>query len=199
MYPTKDEFKEFLKTRNVNWIIDHHIFDGLPFFSAHQPELHDQMVRSIAKGLGVPRGDIRVVGSARIGFSLSPHKYGDPFDQFSDIDIVVVSSTLFDPSWLDILESTRKSHSALRKSTRRQLTRHRELHFIYNGWIYPEKLPEALKIGERWLKTFNGLSHIPELATRTIGGRLYRTWDHARQYHVWSLQKVIEATSPQKN
>ena len=119
MYPTKEEFEELLRTREVDWIIDKHLFGGPPFYSSDQPDVHDRMIRALSTGLKVPRRDICVVGSARIGFSLSPPRFGEPFSQFSDIDIVVVSSALFDPSWLDILGSPRRNSSTLRHHTRR--------------------------------------------------------------------------------
>ena len=193
MYPTKEEFTKILSTRTLDWIIDNYLFSGLPFYSSHQPLLHPEMIRTLSKGLDVPEGDICVVGSARIGFSLSPLKFGEPFSAYSDIDIVVISRTLFDPSWLDIVGRRRLNSSTLHPRTSQRLREHREHHYIYNGWIYPESIVEALEIGERWLRTFNGLSQIPELASRTVGGRLYRTWEHARLYHEWSLSKVKQA------
>ena len=193
MYPTKDDFRELLRTRDLDWIIDEHLFQGTPFYSADEPDVHDAMVRAISIGLKVPRDDICVVGSARVGFSLSPPKFGEPFGQFSDIDIIVVSSVLFDPSWLDILGLRRKHSAVLHRNTRQRLQEHRERHYIYNGWIYPSSILETLEIGERWLETFNGLSRIPEFAGRPVEARLYRTWDHARLYHRWSFTRLQTA------
>ena len=195
MYPTKEEFEELLMTREVDWIIDNHVFNDVPFYSSHQPAIHKQTLRAVSRGLRVPVNDICVVGSAQIGFSLSPQKFGVPFSQFSDIDIIIVSSSLFDPSWLDIHRSRYTRGSTLNASTKTSLKEHREFHYIYNGWIYPGSILQVLQIGERWLRTFNVLSRLDELAGRHISGRLYRTWQHARFYHRWSLDKVKETTS----
>ena len=195
MYPNKEEFEELLSTCEIDWIIDNHLFGGSPFYSVDQPKVHDRLVRTISKGLGVPLTDIRVVGSAQIGISLSPLKFGEPFGPFSDIDIIVVSPSLFDPSWLDILGSQRRRSSTLSVRTKRNLRDHRERHFIYNGWMYPSSVPEVLEIGERWLRTFNGLSRITELASRSISSRLYRTWKHAKLYHRWSLEQIKNSIS----
>ena len=183
MYPTKEQFVDLLRTTSVDSIIQDHLFDGLPFYSQHSPGLHTQLLRGLSSGLRVPKEDICVVGSGRIGFSLTPNKFGDPFDNFSDLDVVVVSSVLFDPSWLDILKARPRTAMRLRGSTKAQLSAHRNKHHIYNGWIYPDSVVEALNIGETWLRTFRGLSRIPELAGRDVSGRLYRTWEHARIYH----------------
>lgn len=190
MYPTADEFVELLNERPVDWIIDNYLFRGLPFYSSHRPELHSQLLRAISTGLRIPPQDICVIGSARLGFSLSPPKFGTPFNQFSDIDVCVVSNSLFDPSWLDILKKGRKGPVALTPRTESSLRRHREDHYVYNGWMYPESILQVLNIGQVWLRTFNGLSRITEFATRSIGSRLYRTWDHARLYHRWSLGRL---------
>ena len=195
MYPTKKEFEQLLQTHTLDWLIDTHLFKGQPFYSLNKPDVHQQMIRAISKGLHVPAKDICVVGSARIGFSLSPEKFGSPFNQFSDIDIVVVSSSLFDPSWLDILQSPWKMSHTLSPQTKQSLRDHRKFHYVYNGWIYPGSVIQAIKIGEIWMRTFNGLARIQELAGRSIGGRLYRTWEHARLYHRWSLQQVKDNIS----
>lgn len=194
-YPTRREFESLLMTRPIDWVIDNHLFNGMPFYSSHQPEIHQQMTHAISSGLKVPKHDICVVGSARIGFSLSPLKFGEPFSPFSDIDVFIVSTCLFDPSWIDILETRRSSHAPLSGRTRTSLRDHREHHYLFNGWMYPDSVIEVLNIGQRWLRTFRGLSRITELASRPIGARLYRTWDHARLYHRWSLSKLKQQTS----
>ena len=190
MYPTKEEFQELLNSHTLDWIIDNHVFGGVPFFSLNAPEVHNSMIQTISRGLKVPKSDICVIGSARIGYSLSPERFGQQFNEFSDIDICVVSESLFDPSWLDMLDKYRMKGIALNQQTKRNLQVHRESHYIYNGWIYPGSVVQVLSIGELWLRTFNGLSRISELASRNVGGRLYRTWDHVRHYHRWSLGKV---------
>ena len=191
MYPTKEEFEEILRTRNLERILDDFLFIGIPFSFSERPEIYHQMIGEISSGLNVPEANICVVGSGRIGFSLSPHSFGRPFSRHSDLDIIVVSPELFDPSWLDILTNRRVRWSSLRQRTREHLIEHREHHHIYNGWVAPGFVAEALDIGERWRTTFNRLSLIPYLSSRSIGGRLYRTWEHAKAYHRWSLRQVL--------
>jgi hypothetical protein len=45
---------------------------------------------------GIGSQDVCIVGSAKLGFSPSPGKYGQPFAETSDVDVVVVSFELFD-------------------------------------------------------------------------------------------------------
>ena len=179
-----------LNSRTLDWIIDNQLFSGVPFYSSGSPELHRQMTQEIADGLMVQESDICVVGSGRIGFSLSPLKFGRHFSDNSDLDIVVVSASIFDPSWVDALTRNRPDGVKMDDRTRRVLGRHRDHHYIYNGFMYPDSLHRVLRVGTSWLRTFNGLSQIPRLSGRIVKGRLYRTWDHARIYHQRSLDKV---------
>ena len=171
-------------------VLEDYLFGGLPFSFSDNPGVYKRMVRYISRGLGVPKEDICVVGSARIGFSLSPRDFGTPFDERSDVDIIVVSPELFDSSWVNILTRNRVRWSSLNEVTKGYINEHRDKHHIYGGWIYPSLVVEALEIGERWLRTFNGLSRIPDLSSRHVGGRLYRTWEHARAYHRRSLRQI---------
>ena len=191
MYPSSKEFRNLLRTQSMDSILnDHLLTTALPFSFSTQPAIYCRLIGHLAQGLQVPETDICIVGSARIGFSLSPYKYGTPFNRYSDIDIVVVSQDIFDMYWLDILTRRRKPWQTLRAATRTQLRAHQHKHFIYNGWIYPRSLYESLSDGYRWMSTFNSISRIPELASRTINSRLYRTWDHVRHYHRRSLRQL---------
>ncbi len=190
MYPTKEEFEEILRSRSLDGILDDYLFSGLPFSFVDRPGVYRKMIKELSRGLRVPKQDICVVGSARMGFSLSPPDFGMPFNDYSDLDIVVVSASLFDPSWMDILTSRHTPWSSLRPQTKNHMREHKDRHHIYNGWIYPHLIAEALEIGERWLTTFNGLSRTPALSSLPISGRLYRTWDHVRVYHRRGLKQI---------
>jgi hypothetical protein len=50
----------------------------------------------LAARLGVHAKNITLVGSARLGESLSPRRLGQPFGGQSDLDLVVVSDTFFE-------------------------------------------------------------------------------------------------------
>lgn len=199
MYPTRQEFEEMLLSQDVLDIVRNVIFKGVPFSFARQPDIYLQMVNQIAVGLSVSAGNVCVVGSARLGFSLAPERFGTPFGEHSDIDVFVVSPELFDKSWFNILAYRKTPWARLKPPTRKQLDAHREEHFVFRGWIYPNSISQALDIGENWMNTFNGLSTIPELSDLDIKGRLYRTWNHAEIYHRQGLIAIKNkiTTNPQ--
>ncbi len=101
-------------TCNLDEVVDTHLFAGVPFSFSGNPDIYDRMLQELSYGLKVGKQDICIVGSARIGFSLSPEKFGVPFGQFSDVDVVVVSPDLFDPSWINILTNPLVRWSSLR-------------------------------------------------------------------------------------
>ena len=190
MYPTKAEFEEILQKETVDSIVNNYLLAGLPYSFKDTPKLHDKMLDQIARGLGVKRECICVVGSAKIGFSLDPNRFGEAFGVHSDIDVVVVSPELFDPSWINVLSNRRTPWASLSKNTQDNLEKHRCEHYIYKGWMYPGRIVPVLDIGNRWFDTFNGLSLIPELSARKIEARLYRTWDYVRIYHRIGLRRI---------
>ena len=54
---------------------------------------------AISDIVGVSNGDVRLVGSARFGLSMSPSKGVRPFNDQSDLDVVIISNDLFNEVW----------------------------------------------------------------------------------------------------
>ena len=71
--------------------------EGIPFAFRDRPALYEALRAWLGAYLRVCPKDITLVGSARIGCSLaSPPNYGRPFNTKSDLDLSVVSPSLFD-------------------------------------------------------------------------------------------------------
>src|SRR5690349_10867724 len=73
--------------------------DGAPYVFHQRLSSWDDFRDELVARLNVTRGDIRVIGSGRFGFSLKPGRDLRPFQDNSDIDVIVVSPTLFDQLW----------------------------------------------------------------------------------------------------
>jgi len=69
--------------------------EGIPFAFRECPAVYEAMRSWLSNWLDVHAKEICVTGSAKIGSSLAPYKLGDPFDKCSDLDLFIVSSTLF--------------------------------------------------------------------------------------------------------
>ncbi len=71
------------------------ISEGIPFAFRKCPALYDEIRCWLGWKLGVSPKQISMTGSARIGKSLAPHKFGKEFDSDSDLDLFVVCEDLF--------------------------------------------------------------------------------------------------------
>ena len=55
----------------------------------------------ISSHFGERPENVYLVGSAKLGFSIAPHKLWQPFSDESDIDVVIISEDLFKSLWVD--------------------------------------------------------------------------------------------------
>lgn len=187
-YPTSQEFAELIQKSALGEVVERHVFAGVPYaFRENEPGYH-RLLHHVGDGLGVPEADITLVGSGRIGFSLDPDTYGKPFSDASDLDVVVVSADMFDAAWLDLLR-WRRGYGRLPEWVKAWHRDHQRL--VYYGRIWPHKLPGVVELSSRWFDVFKSVSRYPELAVHEVHGLLYRTWDHARLYHIYGLRQIL--------
>ncbi len=98
-YPTADEIAAASRAGGANarlalarlWLSE-----GIPFAFRERPAVYEAMRFWLATQICVDPKEISVIGSARIGQSLSPDTQGRPFSEDSDLDLLAVSSSLFD-------------------------------------------------------------------------------------------------------
>ena len=73
------------------------ISEGIPFAFRRCPGLYEEVRDSLAKRLELDAKQISVVGSGRLGYSLAPKKWGEPYRAMSsDLDLFAVSGGLFE-------------------------------------------------------------------------------------------------------
>ncbi|MCT7319500.1 hypothetical protein [Klebsiella quasipneumoniae] len=70
--------------------------EGIPFAFKKSPALYEVVRVWLGTRLNVDPKEIHLSGSARIGQSLAPAKLGTVFGSHSDLDLFVVSESLFD-------------------------------------------------------------------------------------------------------
>jgi hypothetical protein len=187
-YPTSAQFAELLIRSDLGEVVETYIFRGVPYAFRDNQADYLRLLGHISEGLGVPQEDLTLIGSGRIGFSLDPDRYGSPFSDASDLDMVIVSAQLFDASWLDLLRWHR-AYWRLPESVKRSHVEHQQ--HVYFGRIWPHKLTGILTLAPRWFEVFKSVSRYPELAVHEVHGLLYRTWDHARLYHIYGLRRIL--------
>ncbi len=71
------------------------ISEGIPYAFRECPAIYESVRSWLSVTLGVHAKEIGLVGSARIGASLNPRKFGKSFSCNSDLDLFIVSEVLF--------------------------------------------------------------------------------------------------------
>lgn len=167
----------------------------VPFVFDPKPETWETFRDELAGRLDVARADIRIVGSARFGFSLKPGRNLRGFSDRSDIDVVVVSQELFDNLWYALLQAAYPRPPITEKLGGWVQQRRNE---IYTGWLTPRDIQLNRKIfGAKaqpvldfkllWFTALKEASRHPVRRHEDVNGRLYRSWQHVEFYHLHSL------------
>jgi hypothetical protein len=200
---TPNEFASVVATAPVLAdVVRGTLFGGLPYVFANSPGDWSRLRGSLSARLGCPEEQIVVVGSAKMGFSLAPRKYGRAFRADSDIDVIVIHESLYDQVWLSVLTWHYRRRYRLPPTERRwDQARRDELYwgylnptgFRYHGLQRQRDLRDARRVSTLWFNAFQELGRVPAFAGRKVSGRLYRTWDHAVGYHDHGLRELRRA------
>jgi hypothetical protein len=194
-----DKFREMLHATADPDLLDVCLrADDVPFICKDAPgwsAFRQEMARGVD---GVAEADIRIVGSARLGFSMRPRNRLREFTEESDIDVGVVNEVLFDWLWIALLVAAYPRMAANRGIGRWDVPGRAEL---FAGWLTPTAIQMDWKIiGQRGVplsqfkqKWFDALKQAARHSTKPhndIQGRLYRTWRHAELYHLFSIAEL---------
>lgn len=72
------------------------IGEGIPYGFRDTPAVYEEIRNWLGKKLEIDPRDVTLIGSARIGFSMSPGvEFGRSFSEKSDLDISIISEQLF--------------------------------------------------------------------------------------------------------
>lgn len=140
--------------------------------------------------------DVIVVGSAKLGFSIVEKggKYGfrpryRSFSKESDIDLAVVSKSLYSRFWHDL---SSYSHAQSPFPWSGDLAK-----YMLIGWARPDKFPSISPPYRclQWWELFNDLSRESRFGRRRIRGALYCLREFLVQYQVRAIHECREVES----
>lgn len=148
----------------------------------------DDFKMLVSDAFGIGFNNVFMVGSAKLGVSLSPKKSFKPFidegENQSDIDIAIISSQLFDFFW----RLFRKSYSVTNKKYYGYISRG-----IYRGYISDKNLLNIEECRVEWIKKSNvatkSLQH-DMYFKHEIHYRIYRDWKDLEEYHIQSIEQL---------
>jgi hypothetical protein len=137
---------------------------------------------SVAKQFKVHPNEVLVVGSAKLGFSIAPKKKYKPFGDQSDIDVVIVSDSLFGLVWSSVYSFWKDKVIWEAESDFKR--------YLFRGWIRPDKLPPSTKFefSKDWWEFFRTITSSGEFGPYKIAGALYKSWNFLESYQNFAVQ-----------
>lgn len=129
-------------------------------------EMENSLRTRVADYFAVSIDCVTIVGSAKLGFSPKPGQYFKPFSGASDIDVAVVSQSLYSRIWKEVFEMDQAGEFFDFDKFR---------HYHFRGWIRPDKLPSSrvYETCREWWDFFSKLSSEEAYMRTKISAGLY--------------------------
>lgn len=178
------EYREF--DFNSSYFVTARVFEGLPNCWDREYDYvrwrHDYSER-----IGVDPQSLTLVGSAKLGYSLSPSKGFKTFDSHSDLDLAVVSESCFDQAW-KALRKTINEFDIIKDEKKNEIKGYaRKL--IFDGTVDVNSWISEIPFAAAWGAARDDMSTKmpPSLWGHEINYRLYRDRESLRQYQLKSV------------
>lgn len=180
-----EEFKSDLTRMTPLQIVRKHVVFG--DCAAMSQQDYFQLRQAVSAKFDLHPNNVLVVGSGKLGFSIAPNKRYKLFGDRSDLDVVIVSDTLFDSVWRDLYRYSSTVGYWEREDEFRK--------FLFRGWIRPDKLPpdQHFEFSKLWWEFFNDLSASREYSASRVVGAIYRSWDFLESYQTIAINGCVRA------
>jgi hypothetical protein len=199
-YPNSDDFRRLLTQFPEDVLAKRYLLTGVPYIFKEHPLQYISFCETVARNLDIGSHDVAVVGSTRIGYSLSPDTFGTPVRPGSDVDTVVVSENLFKGGMEQVLDWLADI----------EWREEKELVFIdvktldnlqscarnfRNGFLAPNLLPDGNQFKQRVFSALNEvatqlLAMKPPGPVWKVRCRIFDTWKSAEGHYASSLRRL---------
>lgn len=180
--------------------------EGTPFAFAKCPMAFEFGRERAAFKIGIDAKQMSMTGSGRLGYSLSPHKFGRVYDPTaSDIDLFVIDHDTFSAAaqeyrdFIDQFEAGRLTPRHAREETYWTQAKSFVPSNIKKGFIDQkyiptfDRFPMSQRLGEA---NFSFLANVNSVAgariVKATSLRVYRSWDKAVNQISFSLMAVLK-------
>ena len=169
---TKDFLIKYL-LKSDNWYFSEYL--GLDsYMSIKRMECLKEILND---KLGVAYHNVLMVGSGKIGYSLSPFKKFKAFDEDSDIDIAIISIKMFNELWAKIRLASTEEHISYNSITSS----------IFRGFINEKHFSNIAFARQYWNNQILDLNRCIQEDVgiqHQINYRIYRSWEDLEDYHI---------------
>lgn len=180
------EFKKDLKSdlSSIQIVRKHIIFGECCELSRQD---YFDLRSKVAKKFGLHPNEVLVVGSAKLGFSIAPDQEYNLFSDESDIDVALVSSTLFDKYWKQAFNF--KYNVPYWRNCWEKYDEF--IDFLFRGWIRPDKFPQSklFPLGKDWWDFFQSMTSSGRYGHYNIRGGLYQSYFFLENYQKICIEK----------
>ena len=209
--PTADELKQLiLALDNHRVLAKVFLLEGTPNVFQKSPMKYVIFREQVADRFAVGSQDVCIVGSAKLGYSPSPHKYGQPFAETSDVDVVIISEPLFYrgsgqlfATLNELSPSVGAIHSAKEAKSKSlpsvdlddwMKVKNSIRNFVYENFN-PGLLPAEHLLRREIFENMASTSGLflaldPQVFVSKIRCRVFRTWKAAEDYYSNSLREL---------
>lgn len=206
MIYTLDEIKNDLRElTSKQFYIKHIIRSDNWYLQNYLGKNPDEVIRLlddyrliISENMGVSMNSIMMVGSGKIGYSLSPPdsvhpentKLFEPFNddelvrKVSDLDIAIISNDIFQKYWGLFRKSFRMKYNTTYSHVYQEL---------YRGYINERNIMEVDGCRVEWNKTASISKkriHDELYFIHDISFRIYRSWEDFEDYNIQNIEKL---------
>lgn len=200
-----DQLKSLLQAMdNFDVLAKVFLLEGLPFVFSKSPMKYLIFREQVADRFSIGYQDVCIVGSAKLGFSPSAHKFGVPFSETSDVDVVIISSTLFDRGTHALfghlnsigppLDFQNRSEPVAVSPRDWRTFRESVRNYVYENFN-PGLLPFDHSLRNEVFDKISSTSALflalePQVFVSKIRCRVFRNWRAAESYYTNSLKQL---------
>jgi hypothetical protein len=175
-------------------IVKSHNWYFSDYLNVPQDQIVDRMdyfKEIVSSKLNINFHNVQIVGSAKMGYSLSPRKLLRPFHDevsgmpSSDIDIAIISENLYEQFWSELRGVKGMWYNKLYY---KHLTES-----IFRGYINDGDLQKIPGINTKWENLVNPINVLLQDKlgfVHPITYRLYRSWDDLEEYQLIAISKA---------
>jgi len=174
-------FRSDVVRMSVPLMVQKHITYGAAY--ALDQFAYFELKHTVADQFNLHPSEVLVVGSVKLGFSIVATKRYRHFGDTSDIDVVIISSNLFDEIWSDAFDYWLSGAYWPNLEDFRR--------YLFRGWMRPDKLPpeRSFERSREWWEFFRELSNSQQFGPYRISGALYKSWHYLESYQA---QCIVE-------
>lgn len=210
--PSSEEFRELILSVDSHAILAKvFLLEGTPFVFKGSPMKYVIFREQLAERFNVGSQDICIVGSAKLGYSPAARKFGTPFSEDSDVDVVIISEELFYRGSRELFQELNKlGPSTFAPDGRRaaeatvgvpadewRKVKEGIRNFVYNN-LNPGLLPQDHALRVEIFSKVSGSAGLflalePQVFVSRIRCRIFKTWKAAEDYYANSLRETMRA------